>query len=208
MELNELKESWKVYSGKQEESLVLSASRIEALLQERTREVKSKLGRVMGWDAILMLIINSGFIGLVYLLDLQLKHLSSLVILGVTFLLFVHYHIKRLSLQQSARDESVQEGLNRTISSLKGYTRTYQIFTPLVFGLLTFTGLQLGIFSAVGIFEEPANILAKLAITVFTALFSWIVVRIIISRTINPHISRLEAIRSEWDDLSVNHAIK
>ena len=142
MELEQIKHSWKVYTKNREETMKVSRSDLQLILREKSDRTLYKIGKAMRIDAVMMVITSFSFIILSFILDLNGKYLVTSLILGFTLLLFLHYHLNRMSLiklMYSSGD--LKKMIHSAISKIFRLRNIYLITIPLMGSILFISGL-------------------------------------------------------------------
>ena len=120
MELENIRKSWEIHTSAKESEFIVSKSTVENLLNRRAENSRKKIIKLMGIDAVVMIFVNSGFIALLYYLQLSSKHIGALIITLATLVLFIHYHLSVLLIQRTNANVSVSKGISQTINLSRG----------------------------------------------------------------------------------------
>ena len=200
MELENIRKSWEIHTSAKESEFIVSKSTVENLLNRRAENSRKKIIKLMGIDAVVMIFVNSGFIALLYYLQLSSKHIGALIITLATLVLFIHYHLSVLLIQRTNANVSVSKGISQTINYIKRYFLIYKtVFPSLLFAFL-FASFQMGMISLQDLFSLSSNVWVEATEAIFVAITSFLILHIVIRLLYQKDVKNLAILLKELEE--------
>ena len=127
MDIDKLKKDWQQST----DDLRYSRAALNSIFEVKTKRSLRQINRSMWLDAVIMLLVTASFIVISFMLGLKDRYVISGELLLVALLLYIHYKIKRMMLNQvQFTDSNIKNVLERIISKMQVYLYAYSIIIP------------------------------------------------------------------------------
>ena len=202
MELENLRSAWEIHTNEGKTHLAISESAVDKIVEEKTKKAKRQVTKRMTLDAAFMILVVIGFSSLLYLMNLKFASWGIVFLIGVAFLLFIHYHFNSILLNRNSKGDSVLAEVNRTLKIIRRYVFIYQWIFPAFIAVAAFLSWQWGIYDLFGIDSAEIKTWLKVTYALAFATGCWGVLYLIIRWSFGKQTKKLKQLKYDLGILS------